>query len=290
MKKGSKAGPAKVSGGPIALVTGASSGLGLRIAVALAVEGYLVVAAMRDTGRSDALLAAARSSGAEERIDCRELDVCDEEAVNRTVPAVMAAYGGLDVLVNNAGFAVGGYVEDIPMEAWRAQLETNFFGLVAVTRAVLPAMRQQRRGRILNISSISGRAGFPGYAPYAASKFAVEGFSEALRLEMQPYGVDVVLLEPGAYRTEIWRKGFEGIHAPEPSPYRQELEGILRYSQRAAETAPDPQEVADAVLRVLRARRPKLRYPLGKGTAMTLLGRALLPWRWYERLVRRTLR
>ncbi|MGF7033375.1 NAD(P)-dependent dehydrogenase (short-subunit alcohol dehydrogenase family) [Paenibacillus mucilaginosus] len=278
------------SGRPTALVTGASSGLGLRIAAALAAEGWMVAAAMRDLSKGEALLEAARRAGAEEWVDCRKLDVCDEEAVRHTVREVAEDYGRIDVLVNNAGYAVGGYTEDIPMEAWRAQFETNFFGLVALTQAVLPLMREQRRGRIVNISSISGRAGFPGYGPYAASKFAVEGFSEALRLEMQPYGVDVVLIEPGAYRTEIWRKGFEGIHAPEGSPYRRELEAVLRYSQRTAEAAPDPQEVADAVLRVLRAPRPKLRYPLGRGVALSLLGRSLLPWHWYERIVRRMLK
>ncbi|WP_426451669.1 SDR family oxidoreductase [Paenibacillus sp. S-38] len=274
----------------VALVTGASSGLGLRIAAALVSEGYRVIAGMRDLSKQESLLEAARRAGAEERVDCRKLDVCDEDAVRRTVREVAEDYGRIDVLVNNAGFAVGGYTEDIPMEAWRAQFETNFFGLVALTRAVLPVMREQRNGCIMNISSISGRAGFPGYGPCAASKFAVEGFSEALRLEMQPYGVDVVLLEPGAYRTEIWRKGFEGIHTPEGSPYHGELQSVLRYSQRTAETAPDPQEVADAVLRILRHPRPKLRYPLGRGVALSLLGRSLLPWRWYERIVRRMLR
>lgn len=192
--------------------------------------------------------------------------------------------------MNNAGFAVGGFVEEVSMETWRRQMETNFFGLIAVTKAVLPFMRAQRSGLIINVSSVSGLTGFPGYAPYAASKFAVEGFSESLRQEMLSYGVRVVLVEPGSFRTPIWGKGIAGIHSPEGSPYRARLEEVLRYSRRSAETAPDPQEVADLIARITAKRAPRLRYPVGKGSRVLMIGKALIPWKVLEGIISKSLR
>lgn len=268
-----------------ALITGASSGFGLITAVTLARSGFQVVATMRDLRKKDKLLEQAKLSGVESLIVCKELDVTSHEAAAPCMNAIIREYGPLDVVVNNAGFAVGGFIEDIPMQAWRSQMETNFFGLVAVTQAVLPSLRERGQGLIINISSISGRIGFPGYAPYAASKFAVEGFSEALRLEMLPYGVKVVLVEPGAYQTDIWRKGFEQIHAKPDSPYLSRLEAILRYSRHTAASAPDPQEVASLIARIADMRHPKLRYPLGQGTAFSIWSKSVLPWKWFERII-----
>ncbi|WP_035299380.1 SDR family oxidoreductase [Brevibacillus thermoruber] len=269
----------------VALVTGASSGFGLHTSVALAQAGFRVVAAMRSPEKRHDLLQTAETAGVRERIDVRRMDVTDHAGIVQTVEEIAAAYGRIDVLVNNAGFAAGGVVEEVDEDTWRAQMETNFFGTVAVTRAVLPHMRRQRRGKIINMSSVSGRTAFPGYAPYAASKFAVEGFTEALRLEVLPFGIHAVLIEPGAYKTEIWRKGFATIRMRENSPYQPMLEAVLRMSRRTAETAPPPQEVAAAVVKAALAPAPRLRYPLGRGTAAMSLLRSLLPWKWYERIV-----
>lgn len=269
----------------VALVTGASSGFGLHTSVALAQAGFRVVAAMRSPEKRHDLLQTAETAGVRERIDVRRMDVTDHAGIVQTVEEIAAAYGRIDVLVNNAGFAAGGVVEEADGDTWRAQMETNFFGTVAVTRAVLPHMRRQRRGKIINMSSVSGRTAFPGYAPYAASKFAVEGFTEALRLEVLPFGIHAVLIEPGAYKTEIWRKGFATIRMRENSPYQPMLEAVLRMSRRTAETAPPPQEVAAAVVKAALAPAPCLRYPLGRGTAAMSLLRSLLPWKWYERIV-----
>ncbi|NEN86367.1 SDR family oxidoreductase [Paenibacillus elgii] len=274
---------------PVALVTGASSGFGLLTSVALARAGYRTVATMRNPDKSDALQGHAERSGVQELIDIMPLDVTDHEAIGQTVGSIVKTYGRIDVLVNNAGFAVGGYVEDVPMEQWRQQLETNVFGMIAATKAVLPHMRERRSGCIVNVSSVSGRSGFPGYAPYSTSKFAVEGFSESLRLEMKPFGVNVVLIEPGAYKTDIWQKGFDSMCSSEASPYRPLLEKVLRYSKQAAATAPDAAEVAETIVRVVRSKRPKLRYPLGRGAKLALRSKALLPWRWYESIVLRLL-
>jgi NAD(P)-dependent dehydrogenase (short-subunit alcohol dehydrogenase family) len=284
-RKGGKIMTGKQETRAVALVTGASSGFGLQASVALARAGFRVVAAMRSPEKRHDLLQTAEAAGVRERIDVRRMDVTDHAGIVQTVEEIAATYGRIDVLVNNAGFAAGGVVEEVDGDTWRAQMETNFFGTVAVTRAVLPHMRRQRRGKIINMSSVSGRTAFPGYAPYAASKFAVEGFTEALRLEVLPFGIHAVLIEPGAYKTEIWRKGFETISMRENSPYRHTLEAVLRFSRRTAETAPPPQEVAAAVVKVALAPAPRLRYPLGRGTAAMSLLRSLLPWKWYERMV-----
>ncbi|MCQ6557727.1 SDR family oxidoreductase [Paenibacillus mendelii] len=276
--------------GKVAFVTGTSSGIGLLSAVALAHAGYRVVASMRDLDKSGPLLESASRQGVAERLSCVQLDVTDHAAIDQTIEEIAGKLGGIDLLVNNAGFAVGGYVEEVPMEAWRAQMETNFFGLVAVSRSIIPIMRRQRSGHIINISSLSGRFGFPGYAPYAASKFAVEGFSEALRHELLPFGVHVILVEPGAFKTSIWQKGFEQIYAQPDSPYQAGMEAVLRYSRKAAETSPDPQQVAELIVRIARTEAPHLRYPVGNGARMSLLGKALLPWKWFERVTGRMLR
>ncbi|MBA2938296.1 SDR family oxidoreductase [Paenibacillus sp. CGMCC 1.16610] len=274
----------------IALVTGASSGFGLLTSIALAQKGYHVIATMRDLSRGDSLLLQAKKAGVNSSIDTMRLDVTIQTSIEEAVSAIMKKYGRIDVLINNAGFAVGGYVEDVPMEAWRSQLETNVFGVIATTKAVLPIMRGNESGCIVNVSSVSGLSAFPGYAPYSTSKFAIEGFSESLRLEMLPFGIRVHLVEPGAYRTEIWRKGFEAIHTTETSPYWQQLGRVLAYSRKAAMTAPDPQEVADAIARLVDKPGAKLRYPLGRGVQMGLWARSFLPWKWYEGLLHRLLK
>jgi NAD(P)-dependent dehydrogenase (short-subunit alcohol dehydrogenase family) len=277
--------PLQSSPAPIALVTGASSGFGLLISVTLAQKGYQVIAAMRDPDKREQLLMAARAAQVERLIECVQLDVTDHPTIQRAMTRIVENYGRIDVVVNNAGFAAGGFVEDVPIDDWRRQMETNFIGLIAVTKSVLPFMREQRSGHIINISSVSGRIGFPGYAPYVASKFAVEGFSEALRLEMKPFGVHVVLIEPGAYPTSIWKKGFDSIRTSADSPYKDKLESVLGYSRSTLNKNANPQDVADAVARILSLRQPKLRYSMGRGVPLLLWSKALLPWNWLERLL-----
>ena len=278
------------SGEKIALITGASSGFGLLIAVALAQKGFRVVATMRDPGRQAQLLQEAEQSGVDARLDILKLDVTDASSIEEALSHTIGKYGRIDVLVNNAGFAVGGFVEEVPMEAWRAQIETNFMGVVAMTRAVLPLMRRQGEGSIIQIGSVSGRVGLPGYGAYAASKFAVEGFCESLRHEVAPYGIRVFLVEPGAYRTPIWSKGFEAFHSQPNSPYEPMMNAVLDYSRKTAETSPDPREVADLVARLAVQRRARrLRYPIGRGARLLILAGKLLPWRWIEAAIRGTL-
>ncbi|MNW32096.1 putative oxidoreductase SadH [compost metagenome] len=276
--------------GPVALITGTSSGFGLLTAVRLASTGYRVAATMRNTARAGELMTLAQEKGVADRIHLLQLDVTDSESIQQAVAEVRGHFGQIDVLVNNAGFALGGYVEELTLADWRDQMETNFFGLVAMTREVLPHMRQRGNGFIINVSSVSGLAGFPGYGPYAASKFAVEGYSESLRHEMAPYGVHVVLVEPGAFRTAIWSKGLERIRTVEDSPYRDRLNAVLRYSRRAAKTAPDPQQVAELIARIVSKRSPRLRYAVGQGAGLMRWAKAILPWKWLELIIARALR
>lgn len=243
------------------LITGCSSGLGLTTAVTLARNGFRVFATVRNLDKRGDLSKALADAGTTATI--LPLDVTDEAAITATVSRVLFEAGSIDALVNNAGLAIGGFVEDFTLAEIRAQMETNFFGLVALTKAVLPSMRQRRSGRIVNISSIGGRVGNPIIAPYVASKFAVEGFSESLSFEAELFGVKVILIEPGAYKTDIFEKNRRlAAHALDPaSPYAaimSKVEG--RVNERVAKHAGDPQVVADCVLHALTVEKPHLRY------------------------------
>ncbi|MDF2935590.1 MAG: short chain dehydrogenase [Paenibacillaceae bacterium] len=278
------------SGTRVALITGASSGFGMLTALELARKGIMTVATMRKPERAGELLKQAEAMGVAGQIQVLPLDVTDPISIREAVEETLRNYQRLDILVNNAGFAAGGFVEDVPMEAWRQQMETNFFGLIAVTQSVLPTMRRQQKGLIINISSVSGRVAFPGYGPYAASKFAVEGFTETLRHELAPLGIRVVLVEPGSYRTPIWGKGLAAMASPPDSPYRERLARIAQYSRRTAETAPDPVQVAELIGKLADTRSPRLRYTLGSGSRLAIWGRALLPWKWFEAIIDRATR
>lgn len=273
----------------IALVTGTSSGFGMRIALKLAEQGCHVVATMRDLSRKDNLLEQAAKRNVADRMDILRLDVTDGEAAGQVVRQIIEKHGRIDVLVNNAGYAQGGMIEEVPLSDWRAQMETNFFAAVRLTQLVIPHMRKQRSGVVVNISSVNGRMPLPGFGPYSASKFALEAFSESLRLELSPFGIRVVLIEPGAYRTDIWSKGFGLMHAPEDSPYKEMREAIFAMARQSAEQAPDPGEVADRIASLLQQPNPPLRHLLGRGIRAGVTARSLLPWNWYERMIHRIL-
>ncbi|WP_438447047.1 SDR family oxidoreductase [Gorillibacterium sp. sgz5001074] len=281
-----EAGPAR----PVVLITGAAGGFGWRACLHFAKSGYRVVAAMRDMTKPSPLMEEAEKWGIQSLIHPVEMDVTRPEQIERCIAQILDAYGRIDVLVNNAGFALGGYAEEVSLQDWRRQMDTNFFGMVAVTQAVLPVMRTAGSGTVINVSSVSGRIGLPGYAPYSASKHAMEGFSESLRLEMLPYGVRVVLVEPGSYRTAIWQKGFDQISIAGDSPYHHRMETVLNHSRRTFDQSADPMEVAKLIVRVAQKKRPKLRYPIGRDARMLLIAKTLLPWKWLEKLVNSVLK
>jgi NAD(P)-dependent dehydrogenase (short-subunit alcohol dehydrogenase family) len=244
------------------LITGCSSGLGLETAVELAGRGWRVVASMREPGKRAALDARTREAGLEP-LDVVPLDVTDAGSAQRGVAAALELTGGrLDALVNNAGTASGGAFEDTDEEEWRRVLDTNLFGAMRLTQLVLPVMRQQRSGRLVLVSSDSARYGNPALSLYCSSKWALEGWAESLAYEVEPFGVRVVLVEPGNYDTAIWAT------TPRITPPDSAYTGLLQTVERFVEEehlprSRDPREVARAVARVLTASRPAFRVQVG---------------------------
>ena len=269
----------------IALITGASSGFGLLTSVELAKVGFRVVATMRDLGRRGRLDQSLAAAGIAAQADIRALDVTRFETIPAFVDSVVRDYGRLDALANNAGFAVAGFAEDINLDELRLQFETNFFGAVAMTKAVLPTMRKQRSGHIIQVSSIAGLHGSVTVSSYSASKHALEGWSESLRMELNSLGIKVVLIEPGAFQTDIWTRGaVMGEQATkETSP---NLQRSLRM-RSTIEKLPkrDPIEVARLIVAVAKDPNPKLRYLVGRDAKMQLAMKRILPWKWHEKII-----
>ncbi|HWY22372.1 MAG TPA: SDR family oxidoreductase [Candidatus Acidoferrum sp.] len=269
----------------IAVVTGSSSGFGLLTSIELAKAGFRVIATMRDLGRRERLDQAASAAGVIAQLDVRALDVVNFSALPALVDGIVRDYGRLDVLVNNAGFAVAGFAEDIKLEELRYQFETNFFGAVAMTKAALPTMRRQRSGHIIMVSSIGGLLGSVTVSSYSASKHALEGWSESLRLEINSLGIKVVLVEPGAFQTDIWTRGaVMGEQATkESSP---NIQRSLRMRERIqALPKRDPIEVARLIAKIAQNPNPKLRYLVGRDAKIQLAMKRILPWKWHEKIV-----
>lgn len=272
------------------LVTGASTGLGLEIALHLAEGGRRVFASMRDLGRRALLDERAASRGVS--IEVLELDVTRPDSVERAVAAVLERSGRIDALVNNAGVQLRGYFEDLTDAEIRSVFETNVFGTMAVTRAVLPHLRARGRGRIVVVGSVGGRIASPAMSAYCASKFALEGLCESLAIEGKLVGVDVVVIEPGIVKTDIWsrnRNEAAAVSAKESS-YRDRFERLERFTRHIVENAPtSPREVARTVARALDAKSPRLRYVVGRRAALVLALQKLLPAEIFDRLYLRAL-
>jgi NAD(P)-dependent dehydrogenase (short-subunit alcohol dehydrogenase family) len=274
----------------VALITGASSGFGLLTSLELARAKFRVIATMRDLGRRLALDRAASTQGLAGQINIRQLDVTHFDTIPSFIEGALRDYGRMDVLINNAGFAVAGFAEDMTLEELRLQFETNFFGAVAMTRAVLPIMRQRRGGHIIQISSIAGVHGSYSVSSYSASKHALEGWTESLRMEVNPLGIKVVLIEPGSFQTDIWTRGVlmgkEAVR--ETSPNFQRSLRMREFVKKIPKG--DPIEVARVIVRVAQNPNPKLRYLVGRDAKTQLALKRVLPWKWYERVIRRFLK
>ncbi|WP_437318044.1 SDR family oxidoreductase [Sorangium sp. So ce385] len=267
------------------LITGSSSGIGLATAVACAAAGHRVVATMRRPDKAGALLAAAAAAGAS--LEVEQLDVAAANAPDR-VREILQKHGPAYALVNNAGIAVGGAFEEQADDDVRAQFETNVFGLMAVTRAVLPAMRGAGRGRVVNVSSVSGLVGLPGVSVYAATKHAVEGFSEALRWEVAPFGVHVCLVEPGTFKTEIFFENQRrGAHISPDGPYAAMTRTLEQLILQDAAKAPPPAPVAAAILRLIEAPSPPFRTLIGRDARALVALRRVIPDRLFATGIRR---
>ncbi|MDA2338289.1 oxidoreductase [Bacillus cereus] len=273
----------------IAIITGASSGFGLLTTLELAKKDYLVIATMRNLEKQGTLLSQVTQLNLQQNIKVQQLDVTDQNSIHN-FQLFLKEIQKVDLLVNNAGYANGGFVEEIPVEEYRKQFETNLFGAISITQLVLPYMRKQRSGKIINISSISGQVGFPGLSPYVSSKYALEGWSESLRLEVKPFEIDVALIEPGSYNTNIWEVGKQLAEnqSDTTSPYKEYMDKIQKHINSGSDTFGNPIDVAKKVVDIAEAKRTTLRYPIGKGVKFMILARKILPWRLWEYLVLRS--
>ena len=273
----------------IAIITGASSGFGLLTTLELAKKDYLVIATMRNLEKQANLISQATQLNLQQNITVQQLDVTDQNSIHN-FQLFLKEIQKVDLLVNNAGYANGGFVEEIPVEEYRKQFETNLFGAISITQLVLPYMRKQRSGKIINISSISGQVGFPGLSPYVSSKYALEGWSESLRLELKPFGIDVALIEPGSYNTNIWEVGKQLAEnqSDTTSPYKEYMDKIQKHINSGSDTFGNPIDVANKIVEIAETKRTTLRYPIGKGVKFMIFTKKILPWRLWEHLVLRS--
>jgi NAD(P)-dependent dehydrogenase (short-subunit alcohol dehydrogenase family) len=260
----------------VVLITGASSGVGQSTARLLSQRGYTVLGTSRNSANAESLAG----------VEMLSLDVRADDSVQACVEAVHRRCGHLDVLINNAGYEMAGALEELSPEESGAQFETNFFGVVRMVNAVLPSMRQQKRGHIINLSSLSGLSAIPFLGIYSASKFALEGYTEALRHEVKPFNIHVSLTEAGFLKTPMMnhRQGAAN-RLTEYDPWRQRaLTAIRGYEEKG----PGPDAVAETLLEIISSSNPRLRYRIGQ-QAKTVAGlRRFLPARMYEQGVRRT--
>ena len=249
----------------VALVTGSSSGIGLETSLALAKDGYRTFASMRDTRKAIELQEAAKKENLS--IDVIELDVDKEDSIMSAVKKVMSEAGRIDVLVNNAGYGQFGCTEDVPIEDFRKQFETNFFSIVRIIQEVAPIMRKQGSGVIVNISSVVGRMGLPGSSAYISTKFALEGFSECLRYELGQFGVKTTIIEPGVIKTNF----FKSMKIPESKTdpkYKELSDKILSGLKMMVEMGTAPSEVANVVIKAIHDKEILPRYTVGTDAAM----------------------
>ena len=266
--------------GKVALVTGASSGIGKSTAEKLLAAGAIVYGAARRTDRmSDLETAGARVIA---------MDVSDDASMQAGVEKILSEHGSIDILVNNAGYGSYGAVEDVPLDEARRQVEVNLFGLARLTQLVLPGMRANKYGKIVNITSVGGKIYTPFGAWYHATKHAVEGFSDCLRMETRPFGIDVVIIEPGGIATEWGEIAAENL---------KKTSGNGAYGKQATKTAngmaktysgnqlSDPSVIADVILQAVTARRPKTRYATGYMAGAVLFFRRWLSDRMFDRLI-----
>ena len=258
-----------------AIITGASSGIGAATVVQLLSDGWTVYACARRTERMVAL--------AKQGAITLELDVTSDASMQAVVETVLRQSTRIDALINNAGYGSYGALEDVPLEEGRQQFEVNVFGLARLTQLVLPAMRAQGAGKILNITSVGGKIYEPLGSWYHATKFAVEGLSDCLRMEVKSFGIDIIVIEPGAIKTE-WsgiaqQKVLEYSGATAYAEQAKQRAGMLAYADSIASA---PQVIATTISKALKARKPKTRYAAGSGAFMILLLRRLLPDRGFD--------
>jgi NAD(P)-dependent dehydrogenase (short-subunit alcohol dehydrogenase family) len=275
----------------VAVVTGSSSGIGLATSLALAKNGYVTYATMRNLAKQDSI----QSIADKQQLPIRtvQLDVTDENSVKNAIQSILSESGRIDLLVNNAGYGMTGAFEDIGMDEIKSLYETNVFGVIRVTQAVLPIMRKQGSGRIINISSGAGRIGYPGGSAYVSSKFALEGLSESMAFEVEQFGIKTVLVEPGFIRTNFAENIVTAKKAQDPnSPYSQTMMQMKSSShrRRMIENAPDADLVASVIVEAATAKEPDLRYLAGKDVQQMVAAKKSMSDEEFQNMIRQSVR
>ena len=273
----------------IAVVTGSSSGIGFETALLLARSGFHTYATMRNLEKSKNITEIANT----EKLSLQvvQLDVNDDISVKNAIDKIVAAAENkrIDVLVNNAGYGLFGPLEDISIEEIKAQFETNFFGVIRVTQQVLPVMRKQNSGTIVNVSSVGGRIGVPVLSAYQSTKFALEGLSESMSYELEPFGIRVVIIEPGFIRTNIINSSTSAKKALDPkSPYfplMQKVKNHFKSMMENASSSSPPEEVAKVILQAITSENPQLRYTVGNDAATIIQARMNMPDKEFRKMV-----
>lgn len=253
----------------VALITGCSSGIGHETALMLARNGYHTFATMRNVKKQNSLLKVS----VQEKLTLKvlELDVNNETSIDKAISQVKNETSRIDVLINNAGYGLVGFFEELTLDEIRNQFETNFFGVLNLTKKVIPIMRSQKSGTIINISSGAGQVGFPGISAYVSTKFAIEGFSESLTYELSPFGIKVIIIEPGVIKTNFFGNCIISEQSTNNrSSYSRALEKLQKDIDTMQEHATSPTEVAKMILHALRTDEPKQRYIVGNDVAMIL--------------------
>lgn len=272
-----------------AIVTGANSGFGKLITLRLAKQGYTVIAGVRQETNAKKLAEEVKNAALSESIHIEALDVTDTQSI-QAFQKRLNAYAPIHLLVNNAGTAYAGFAEEVPVDQYREQFEVNVFGVMEMTQAVLPLMTSG--AKILNMSSISGLMGMPALSPYVSSKFALEGYTESLRIELAAFGIQAALIEPGSFQTNIWNTSINEQMTPPAagSKYTTIYENMMSYIETQKNNYGDPGEVAELVVSLAEKKRlKKLRYLVGKGVRLSFIAKQLLPWNVWENIILRTL-
>jgi short-subunit dehydrogenase len=255
----------------VAIITGSSSGIGHATALLLARNRFHTYATMRNIKNSGDILEIANR----ERLPLQviQLDVNDDTSIKNSIEKVISEREKIDVLVNNAGYGLVGAFEDLSIEEIKSQFETNFFGVILLTQQVLPIMRKQKSGTIVNVSSGAGRIGFPGMSAYVSSKFALEGLSESMSYELEPFGIKIVIIEPGVIRTNFKKNAImskKSLDDSYISPYSSIMQKMDASITSIIEHATPPEEVAKAILHAVTSNNLELRFPVGNDIIMML--------------------
>ena len=268
----------------VAIVTGSSSGIGYATSLMLARKGFYTYASVRNISRSARLEYEANA----EKLPLKliQLDITDVDSVKDALEKIVSEKGRIDVLVNNAGYGLFGAFEDISLDEIKAQYDTNVFGLIRTTQAVLPTMRKQKSGIIVNVSSINGQVAFPVISAYASTKFATEGLSESIAYELEPFGIKVVLIEPGPVGSNFMKGSILPKRALDPqSPYSELVQNVNAKITSQHENATSPEEVAKIIVQAILTEKPEFRYLVGDDAVSLLEARKKMPYPEFQKMI-----